>query len=106
MRGVTLSDGRFLRIGVQHNESDGAPLMFTINRKGREVDVRGTRVRVSSDDGVNAEAVATCSPNDNFSKAEGRRIAVTKLLRNELRFYSKEDKRKVFENVCPEFVQS
>ena len=53
------------------------------------------------------EALTYCSPNEQFCRREGRRRAANRLLAK-LRangFFNKEQRRSLFEQVCPEYFK-
>lgn len=85
-------NGRELRLGISHV---------------RAGDRRGTRVWLAAADHTPiAEGVAMCSAADNFCKRTGRRLAVNRLLaslRLDGKVFAKEDRRAIFQAVCPEY---
>ncbi len=92
MRSVTLEDGRRLRVGVKHDKFVG------------EGQPRATSVRVSDESGsFDVTGVAVCGKRDNFCKLEGRRLAAMRALDSLPVNVSKEGRRLVFLEVCPEF---
>lgn len=101
MRGVELESGVFVRIGVKHAWDVRS---FKVPHQGFVSQTcRVTQVMFTGDDGVSITAEAVCNPNDNFCKLSGRKVAASKLLK-ELNGVSKTDKKKIFENICPEFT--
>lgn len=98
MRTVTLPDsGRQVTLGVFHEDAQ-----VDLAIQGPVV-CRTTRVRLTMNPGPEVEVRSVCSPNDNFCRREGRRVAASKLLRG-LRM-SKADKRAIFQLICPEYKQ-
>lgn len=99
MRGVTVSTGDFVRIGVLHSSTNepGQLKLFSPNAS------RCTIVRATVN-GQEYKGKATCNPKDNFCKLEGRKRAASRLLKQLP--LSKQDKRAIFLNVCPEFQNS
>lgn len=94
---LKLSDGREYRLTVRHNPAD---------EKGYR-DTVAIMFAVPEEDGALRDAFVTgarCSPNDQFNRAKGRKIAATRML-STLRYngYSREDRRKVFDAICPEY---
>lgn len=91
---VKLSDSREIFVGISHKT-------ITSSIDGDER--RGTVVWVTDGDRT-IEATSICRPPDQFSRAQGRKVAATKLL-NELRRrnYSRNDRDVVFRTICPQF---
>ena len=97
MRGVTLSNGSFARIGVKHGvETTNGLKVFVLSHP------RSTLVRLTVN-GQEYTGKAVCNPKDNFSKLQGRKLAAIRLL-SKLSFFSKQDKAAIFFNVCPEYA--
>jgi len=85
---ITLKDGKEARVGCAH----------VIGAKGK----RGTKVWFEKDQQLTAQT-AWCSLEDNFSKKIGRKLAVGRLI-NHLRYQlEKEDRRLIFNSICPEY---
>lgn len=105
MRTVTLPEsGVVAKIGVKFVEVELTHKVGNVVFTGK---TRGTEVLLT--DTVNGGEVAAdviCRPPDNFSKREGRRRVANALLRklNDLG-YSRNDRRMVFNAICPEFAQ-
>ncbi len=77
------------------------------------IKVRATEVWVKDTAGNQiAQAIAKCSPMDNFCKRTGRRIAAQRLLA-QLREKDptgypawKEDRKAIFQTICPEYFKT
>lgn len=92
MARLTLTNGEG-RLGIYHRniEKDG---------KTR----RGTEVIVDLPNGEQITTFAICSDNDRFTRKMGRKVAAERLLnimRN--KGVSYEDRRTVFQKICPEY---
>jgi hypothetical protein len=98
-----LPNGMNVQVGVRHT-TDELP---NHEHPGESIVCRSTHVLLTLEDGVDFAARAICKPPDQFCKRDGRRRAADRLLQN-LKFIlpSKEDRRAVFQMVCPEYSQN
>ncbi len=89
---LTTKDGCDVVVGVAHIVDEGK---------------RGTKVWYAPAGGLKIEAVAMCSKGDNFSKRVGRRLAADRLLAKmrQRPTIPVEDRRIVFQAICPEYQQ-
>lgn len=67
---------------------------------------RATLVTIDLPTGQKATSKAICRPPDQFNRAVGRRLAANRLLSN-LRVIgtSYEDRRTIFQTICPEYFR-
>lgn len=93
---LQLDSQRTIRVGISHVSEQKTV-------KGEPVVIRGTKVWLSDNIGT-YEATTLCSPQDNFSKRVGRRLAANRLLRLlDRKIYDKHDRHKIFSVICPEY---
>ena len=91
-----LPDGREAKLVIMHSAAvrypDGTPMP------------RSTSVFLSVD-GATVSTSSTCSPEDQFCRRVGRRLAAQRLLARlrEQNVLAKEDREAVFWRICPEF---
>ena len=125
MKTVTLADGTVVRVGCRHitgyrdivTRLPDRPWLHaprTCMVRLTEAYVLRPREPGETSDEVLARAEAICSPDDNFCRRTGRKIAASRLLHMLLSqdggsldlgsFHWKENRRKVFEALCPELT--
>jgi hypothetical protein len=110
-----LSNGKELDVKVSHGAIDLLTGEFYNKKESPHVIVaaayepflcRSTLVTLQVED-IKTVGFSVCKHPDNFSKRMGRKLAANNLLRK-LREdgWSKDDRKTVFQAVCPEYPQS
>jgi hypothetical protein len=92
-------------VGVRHDHEDVEAKYDEVRKPRRltEAWVRSVATFGNGDYLSSWNAQAICSLKDNFCKRTGRKLAASKLLKKIGFSMSKEDRRKVFFAVCPEY---
>lgn len=88
-----LPPSRALVFLQHHRDADGIP--------------HSTTAELTLPDGRVINAKALCSPQDQFAYKEGRRICAMRLLKAmRVLGYRREDRKTVFDAICPEFTKA
>jgi hypothetical protein len=102
---VKLSNGKNVNVVVAHENVNEYVELYRgkDGAMGLDMDCRSTRVTLH-DGPAEVTVRAVCDPRDNFCKALGRKKAANRLMRTMKRYaFSKEDRKIVFQAVCPEY---
>lgn len=113
---VTLPSGRNIFVRVKHvNVKKQHGSTYTVLDKDEAIPegvqvLRATQIRIFEGDEKEAfvEQIAICSPEDNYSRREGRQRAAKKILKivhdnQKKQVICRKDRGKLMEVLCPEF---
>ena len=97
MSRMKLPSGRQAQIGI----------FYAVENFGRRKNIHTTTIRVTLDGQVTLEGKSLCSLKDAFVKNEGRRVALIRLFKNDVRcMLNNTDRTALFPKICPRLFRN
>lgn len=110
MKPIELTTGEKVLVGIRHTTLPPSSSRFGVCGFESPKPRRITQVWVTDEHRLQTIQVqAVCAPMDNFCRRTGRKIAATKLLkelRDTYRFRNPEDRKRIFQAICPEYKET